>query len=142
MSNNRLTFQGLEELKRELQNLPEYLAEKARAIIDETTSAARSEVEAGYQQHNRTGELAGKTKSKTTRDGLHLAGEVRNSSPIAHIFENGTAARRTDAGANRGIMPPGNVFIPVMRRRRRRMYELLKGVVAEQGLQVSGDATA
>lgn len=140
MANNRLEFVGLDQLLRDLRNLPEHLAAEAAAIIERTTSSAEAQIAAGYAPHRRTGELAGKLKATTKRDGFSVIGTVRDSSPIAHIFENGTEVRRTDRGAFRGRMPANHVFVPVVSRQRRRMYELLKELVAAQGLEVSGDA--
>jgi hypothetical protein len=56
------------------------------------------------------------------------------------MFENGTQARHTALGASRGAMPPGHVFIPVAAAERRAMYKDLAQVVADEGLEVSGDA--
>jgi hypothetical protein len=39
-----------------------------------------------------------------------------------------------------GRMPPGNIFIPAVVRRRREMYEQLKAMLTRHGLEVSGNA--
>lgn len=140
MSNNRITFHGLEELRQALQDLPEHLAREAFGIVEESTASAEAEAAQAYAAHRRSGKLGSKLKRKVTKDGASVVGTVRNSSPIAHIFENGSQARHTDIGANRGSMPPAHVFIPAMIRWRKRMYERLKDMMVREGLLVSGDA--
>ena len=73
--------------------------------------------------------------------GKYSAGAiVKNRAKHAYIFENGTQARHTGLGYNRGAMPPGHVFIPEIVRRRRGMYEKLAEMLRQHGLQVPGDA--
>ena len=73
--------------------------------------------------------------------GLVVGAEVKNVAPHANIFENGTQARHTRIGANRGSMPPGHVFVPRIVRARHRLTQELKDMVARTtGAQVSGDA--
>lgn len=140
MSNNRLFFDGMDEFIHALRNLSEHLAQEATGIVESTTLAAEAEIARGYDAHRRSGDLRRKLKHKLTRSGVSVTGEVRNSSAIANVFENGSQARHTDRGAYRGSMPPAHVFIPVMVRHRRRMYERLKDLLTREGLTVSGDA--
>lgn len=138
-SNNRLTFEGLDDLKAALRALPSELAGDASGIVMGAANGAESDVESAYPE--RTGNLKKGLKVETVSAGPYGAGaRLINRSPHAYIFENGTQARHTDIGANRGSMPPGNVFIPAVIRRRRSMYERLKGLLESKGLQVSGDA--
>jgi hypothetical protein len=65
---------------------------------------------------------------------------VRNPAKHAAIFEFGTQARHTKLGANRGSMPPGHVFLPIVQQRRRTMYLRLKDMLVRFGFnQVFGD---
>jgi len=68
-----------------------------------------------------------------------VTAKVQNTAKHAWLFENGTQARHTDLGANRGSMPPGHVFIPIIIRRRRVMFEVLRRVLTEHGLLASGE---
>lgn len=130
------TFDGLEELKAALRNLPKALATEASGIVLDAAKAAVAEMH--YPE--RAGTLASKLKIETQSSGPFGAGVVvKNTDPIAAIFENGSQARHTSLGANRGAMPPGHVFIPSMSRNRRRMDEKLKGLLVEHGLTVTGD---
>ena len=63
---------------------------------------------------------------------------VKNTAKHAWLFENGSQARHTDIGANRGSMPPGHVFVPAVRRARRGMYIDLGEMLEREGLHVSG----
>lgn len=138
MSNNRLKFDGLEELRASLRRLPRELRDDAQTIIVQRAEAAATEVRQKYPR--RTGDLASKVEVKVlTNAGKFIAGAlVRNRSKLAFIFENGTQARHNAIGANRGSMPPGNVFVPAMIRSRRRMYEQLREMVKRKGLRVIG----
>jgi hypothetical protein len=65
---------------------------------------------------------------------------VVNRSPHAWMFENGTQARHTAIGANRGAMPPGHVFIRIAIIKRKQMYAQLRGLLERHGLKVTGHA--
>jgi len=134
------TWQGLNELREALANLPDHLAVEAAAIIEETTASAEAEAASGYAGSQRAAKMARKLRHTVVRDGVSITGEVRNSSKLAYIFENGTQARHTDFGVDRGSIPPAHVFIPTMQRWRNRMYERLKDMMVREGLLVSGDA--
>lgn len=138
MSNNRLRFDGLEELRASLRRLPKELRDEARQIIVDAAQGAATEIRQKYPR--RTGDLADKVEVQVLQSGSNfVAGAiVRNKSKLAFIFENGTQARHNALGANRGSMPPGHVFIPAMVRARRRMYERLRELVKRKGLRVIG----
>ncbi len=135
-----LAWDGLEELKAQLRSLAGDLAGEAAHIIEGSTNAAALSIKQGYP--DRTGDLRDHVDASLERTEFGAVGTVRNTSPLAWIFENGTQARHTAIGANRGAMPPGHVFIPRAAAERRRMYEDLKDMMARHpiGLEVSGDA--
>lgn len=137
-SNNRLVFNGLAELRAELRQLPAELAGEAGEIVSGAAEGAKNDIVEAYPE--RTGNLRSRvTVSRTAGSGLYgVAAIVKNTAKHAWIFENGTQARHTDIGANRGAMPAGHVFIPAVIRRRRQMYERLKGLLTKHGLVVSG----
>ncbi|HEV8211052.1 MAG TPA: hypothetical protein VGP77_13050 [Vicinamibacterales bacterium] len=128
-----------EALKAGLRTLPADLADEASAIVDNEAELAKSEIVQRYPR--RTGKLREKVFVRTMALGRFGAGvQVVNSSKLAFIFENGTQARHTKLGANRGAMPPGHVFVPAIVRHRRAMYDKLKALLVKHGLLVSGDA--
>jgi Bacteriophage HK97-gp10, putative tail-component len=140
MSHNHWEFDGLEELKRALRDLPESLAGEATGIVNASANAAAREIEQAYPR--RTGNLRNHVSVSHQQGGrVSAAAIVKNTAKHAWIFENGTQARHTDLGANRGSMPPGHVFVPRVIRHRRQMYEALKELLVKHGLIVSGDAT-
>lgn len=130
-------WQGLEELKAQLRALPSELAAEASEIVLSSAQGAKNDM----QYPRRTGNLADHVTVSTVAVGQFGAGAiVKNTSPHAAIYENGTQARHTAIGANRGSMPPGHVFVPAVVRRRRQMYERLKALLVAHGLAVTGDA--
>lgn len=139
MSNNRLVFDGLADLKAALRNLPAELTGEASNLVTATANAAAVEIRSGYAKHTRSGRLQGGVIVTRVNQGKYAAGAiVKNTAPHAVIFENGTQARHTALGANRGSMPPGRVFVPVVMRKRREMYQALKALLERKGLLVSG----
>jgi hypothetical protein len=130
-------IEGLAELRAALRRLPEELRDEAREIITREATAAKDQIVAAYPEH--TGNLRNHVYLSTTAGGrFGAAATVRNTAKHAWIFENGTQARHTAIGANRGAMAPGHVFIPIMIRRRRAMYAGLADLLRAKGLQVSG----
>ncbi len=138
MSNNKLRFDGLEDLRLELRRLPKDLRDEAQGIVFD--SALEGGVDAESHYPRRTGDLAGGIEVKQLSSGgpAFAGAVVQNKSKLAFIFENGTQARHNGLGANRGSMPVGNVFIPAMIRARRAMYDKLREMLKRKGLKVSG----
>lgn len=140
MSHNRLVFHGLEELKADLRNLPAELASEASQIVVESANGAATEIVATYPERTRNLKRGVKVQMLTgTR--FFVGAVVKNTAKHAWIFENGTQARHTALGANRGAMPAGRVFVPTVLRWRRRMYEQLTALLERHGLRVTGRAS-
>ncbi len=125
MSNNRFVFDGLEEFRAQLRALPAELA-------------AEAEIDAAYPE--RAGALRKGLTVKHETSAFGATAIVRNTAPHAEEFENGTQARHTALGANRGAMPPGHVFVPIITRHRRAMYQALGAMLTRVGFVVSGSA--
>lgn len=137
---NRLVYTGLEELKLALRSLPEHLTGEAVRIVEGAANGAEADMVAGYEQHRDTGNLRNGLKKEVIATGPYGAGiRLKNTSPHAYIFENGTQVRHTKAGVNRGAMPAFHVFIPAMVRARKRMYSQFRDLLKSAGLQVTGD---
>lgn len=134
------TIEGLEELRQALLKLPAVLADKAVLKVNFRTALAATLIRNNYPA--RTGDLREHVKATTFRDGVSVVGTVKNTAKHAYIFETGTQARHTDIGANRGSMPAGHVFIPIVAQERREMYGDLAEIIAGEGLEVSGDAAS
>jgi hypothetical protein len=142
-------IEGMAEYLAILRNLPAELAEEAGAIVVSTAEDAKKDAFDLYPEPSAESRKKG-VKSlreglavQTTRAGRYGAGaRLVNRSPHAWLYENGTAARQTALGYNRGAMPATAVFIPAAIRRRRAMYEQLAAMVRGYGLEVSANAGA
>jgi len=139
VSNNRLQLNGFAELREALRNLPAQLRDEAKVIVQSRAARAAQEIIAAYPE--RTGNLRKGVSVRASEAGNFGAGAiVVNRAKHAWIFENGTQARHTDIGANRGSMPPGHVFVPIVMRHRRGMYDELRDVLVRDGFVVTGNA--
>lgn len=130
---------GIEEFRAWLQSLPSDAAGEADHIVQGEANAAAVQIRSRYP--SRTGNLLRNVfvNKRTSRTGI-VSYVVRNPAKHAAIFEYGTQARHTKLGANRGSMPPGHVFIPIILQRRRTMYLLLKDMLVRFGFtKVFGD---
>lgn len=136
MSACRLTFDGLEELKAALRQLPVELVEEARGVVVQRAEQAGQDIAAAYPEI--TGTLKRKVLVKTENSIGGVKAVVKSGARHAHLYEFGTQARHTEIGANRGAMPPGRVFIPIAQRIRRALTDDLIGIIRRAGLLVRG----
>jgi len=137
----RLHLTGIAEERRAIQALPRTLAARTQAeAADPIAEAAAADIRASYPR--RTGELAEAVEVQAVeeRSAVAAAARVVNTHPLASVFEHGSQARHTALGANRGSMPPGNVFIPGMQRARRQFWPVVAEIMQGEGLRVTGDA--
>jgi hypothetical protein len=132
-----VVFEGLDELRAQLRSLPADLAAEASGIVIGKATEAFQEIHDGYPDVS--GTLRDRLTLLTNPSAVGAGAILKNTDPIAWIFENGSQVRLFD-GASRGAMPPGHVFIPIAQRKRREMYEQLQAMLVEHGLTVSGDA--
>jgi len=131
-----VTWIGLEELQAALLALPADLTELAAAIVAEAADGAAAEIKAAYPEGD-TGNLRRGVRVGTLATGpSSVARVVRSTAPHATLFETGTQTRQTALGYNRGFMPGANIFVPVVTRRRRAMFEDLVAVVEQAGIDV------
>jgi hypothetical protein len=137
VSNNRLKFDGLQELKKSLRELPVLLHGEAENEVDAEANQAALEIRQAYKI--RSGKLVeGVVVERVERSRFFAGRRVVSKSPLAMIYENGTQVRHTDLGYNRGRMPPAHVFIPAMIRHRKEMYDRLRDLMRRHGLKVIG----
>jgi hypothetical protein len=135
------TWTGMEEFKQALRNLPDELVAESDHIVEGSANAAAFEIRSAYGQHRHSGNLqASVVVEERKRSRVSVRYQVRAKAPHAHLFEFGTQVRHTKAGLTRGRMPPGNIFIPLYRKRLRRMFDELKALLQRKGLRVTGDA--
>lgn len=141
MSNNRLEFQGLAELRAALRTLPKALTGEASHIVEGTANGAAATVKGNYVRA-KTGNLVdGVVVEHQSAGQFAAAAVVKSKAKHAFLYENGSQVRHTAKGAHRGVMPaapPGRAFIPVMIKARRQMYLKLADLLKRHGLQVTG----
>ena len=139
-----LVWDGMAELIAEVKQLPEACTGEAAKIAEGVVNGVTLDIKAAYPW--RTGNL----RTKTTVSPLKVRGKfitggvVKNTSPLAIIFENGTQARHyvTVNGVKHltGRMPPGHVFWPRIAKARRALTQLLKDMVLRRGaVSVTGE---
>jgi hypothetical protein len=130
-----LEWKGLDELKRYIAQLPEEFVIEAAAV--ETTMAGQcaAEIRAAYPMH--TGTLKSRVGFTLRRDGHRVDATIQSLAPHAWIYEKGTDPRQTKQGWDRGRMPKGNVFYPIVAKHSRRVYTALVAIVARAGFDVS-----
>jgi len=133
-----LVWDGLAELRAEILALPEACTGEAARLVEGAANAVTVDIAAAYPW--RTGDLRKKTTvAPLATRGLVVGMVVKNTSKLATIFENGSQARHTSIGANRGSMPPGHVFVPRIVKARRALTQQLKEMVARHGAIVTGE---
>ena len=146
MASNKITLDGLDELRQYLRKLPEALAEEAASIIDRRAQNAAASIRTAYKQ-GETGNLRSRVTVKVVRSRAAVAAVVRSAAPHAALYEFGTGSlnvahpgknRQTAKGANRGSSPPHPTVIPIAQRERRAMNLELVDVVKRAGFDVTG----
>jgi hypothetical protein len=136
----KVTIEGLAEFKEALHHLPDTLKAEAGHIVIAAAEEAKRTVQAAYPQ-GPTGNLKrGVTMSVESASSFGVAARVKSGAKHAFIFENGTVARQTRAGANRGRMPKApdsERMIPIVIRIRRKMTAQLIDLVQKAGFVVT-----
>ena len=134
------TWEGMQEFKAALKRMPLEMRNEAAEIMGDAAEQAADDARMDYPEY--TGKLADSVKVVPTPNAGSFGVDITviNTAPHAQIFESGTTTpRRWRSGKNVGIMPPGKVFIPAMRRNRRKAYVLVGRMMQAQGLIVTDD---
>lgn len=127
-------FSGMGNLIRALQQYGDEVKQEAGGIVNSTAELMKADLDAEYGKHVVTGNLVGTTRIVPGDSPLRV--QVRNRARHAAIFERGTVQRFTaGTGADRGKMPPGNVFIPRAVRWRRTMVGRLRALLVKARVQ-------
>jgi hypothetical protein len=144
MSNNRIVFDGLDELKAALRALPAELTVEASREVEGAGNGAAVAIRTVYGAHRVTGHLQESVTVEQRQAGQFAAAVVvKANDPIAWLFDNGSQARHWAGGKSTGIMwgntPPTHVFVKTMIAARRKMYDKLRDLLERKGLVVSGN---
>jgi hypothetical protein len=123
-------IRGLDQLIRDLQQLPTELKGDATTIVIDAAHKAQAEIVAAYPVV--TGNLR-----RGVKVGVKVIGPegvnavVRSSAPHAWLYEHGRSRWGEVSD------PPAPVFIPTMMRMRRAMYAQLARLLEQHGLDVT-----
>jgi len=132
-----MAWEGLTELRQALRRLPDDLRADALPIVEAAADVSETQARQAYPR--RTGKLRLGLKQTVLSAGrFGVSIRLANTAPHAFMFEYGTQARHNALGKNLGAMPAGHVFVPVVERNRRAMYERLKAMLIANGLTVTG----
>jgi hypothetical protein len=138
MSDNRLNYDGMEEFKQALRQLPAELSQDGGDIVVRHAEDAGDDIRSQYAASAVTGDLAKKVRVRVLSREAGAAAIVESTAKHAYIYENGTQIRKTKNGKNLGAMPPAHVFVPTVIRARRAMVGDLKDLMTNKGLEVTG----
>jgi hypothetical protein len=149
MSDNRFVFDGIDELREALRNLPAELAAEAAGYVTDNAEAAVADVRRVYEAHVDSGNLVSRLFISTSSSAFGAGALVRNTAKHAWLFENGSQARHwtgpRGTGKSTGEMwgktaqPPSHTFIRSMMKHRKHMYEQLRAMLERHGLEVTGE---
>lgn len=138
---NHLRWDGLDELKQWLRNLPQDLTEEANFIVNAAANEAARRIVDRYPS-GKDADLKDRVSVKPMRTApggrFGVGVVVISASKIAFIYENGTEVRHTALGYNRGRVPPHHVVVQEVTAKRREMYRKLTAMLERKGLRVSG----
>jgi hypothetical protein len=133
LSNNKLQINGLAELREQLRNLPDDLAQEAGVVVTAHAEDAQRRVQNAYPE-GPTGNLKRRVtvnrEVSSSRFGAKAL--VSSRAPHAWLFENGVRGK-----APRRETPANEQAIPIFVQVRRRMVEALIQVVQKAGLTVT-----
>ena len=148
MANNRLVFNGLDELRAQLRALPAELTVEASRIVEAAANSMAVEVRGEYGKHNITGDLQSGVTVTHVDQGKYSAGAmVKSNSPLAWLFDNGSQSRHYfsrngkehKTGKMWGRIPPTHVFARAAGRARRKINDKFIAMLERNGLRVSGN---
>lgn len=129
---------GLDDLLSDLLKLADHLGHDVGPIVYGHARKAEQQIRNAYPV--RTGDLKNGMAVETIAAGsFGAAARVVNHSDHAGVFESGTQGHHRDLGADRGPMPPGHIFVPIVLRERRAMYAEIKTLLRSVGFTVTGE---
>jgi hypothetical protein len=131
MAHNRLVWQGLQELRAALRNLPEELRAEGNAIVRRSGEAVEVATYTNYPEVSGNLRKGVGRKEDISRFGIVVT--VYSRAYHAHLYEMGTVKQPP--------APPWKRLGTHAARERRKMYDQLRDLLASKGLQVSGSVT-
>jgi hypothetical protein len=146
MAKTFVVWNGLNEYREELRQLPEACTGEAAHIVEAGANGAYVTISAVYGAHHFTGTL----QKRLTLSPLKVSGQfttglkLTSGSPIAWLFDNGSQARHyvTEKGVTHvtGRMPPSHIFSSTVGKTKRAIVQNLKDMVMRRGAtSVSGE---
>lgn len=129
MANNRITWQGMQEFRAALRQLPEALREEGNDIV--RAAGERTEIATFTNYPEKTGNLRKGVGRKEEPSRFGIVVTVYSRAHHAHLYEMGTV-RQPPA-------PPHKRLGTHAARERRRMFRELAAMMEKHGLKVSGD---
>lgn len=131
-------YDGFEELRRFLEELPETAKDTIGGIVRRTVDAVEADLVAVYPP----GEMRAAVRSYFVPTGgaIGWQGVVLSPTPQAHWWEYGTVVRATQQGWNRGSEPahPDQGLVSIAIRHRAEMYTDLFAYLEALGFTVTG----
>lgn len=139
MSNNQLRLDGLPDLIAALRRLPAELANEAAEYIDDAIEVTAASLIQSYPLGD-TGNLRKGVKKTIQRSPFGAVGEVKSTSPHAHLWEWGTQNRHTRQGWNRGKLKNqyNRGLVGIAIRERKKLNAKLIELVKRAGFVVEG----
>ena len=138
MKSVMVAFEGLDELRKALRDLPDELEAQARVIVEDAANKTAGELLAAYPHY---GALHNGVHVVDKSSKLQARFVVESRSHEASWWEFGTQNRHTQKGWNRGAAPahPGQGLVPLAGRNRRAMRGDLVALVRANGFDVVDD---
>jgi hypothetical protein len=129
-----VVWDGLKEYGAALEALPETCTTEASHIIEGAANAAYVAISTVYGSHTFTGTLQKRLRLAPLNAKKYVTGfKLTSGSPLAWLFDNGTQARHTKFGVNRGRMPPTHAFSGAVGKEKRRAAQQLRDMLERQG---------
>ena len=140
MSGIKLTFDGIEEFKTALRNLPKEMADEAHDVVRTHATIASKKISQAYPQ-GKTGTLRGGLLVRQIPGKLFtVVYQVASTAKQSSWLEYGVKKlRKTKQGYNRGALPrepEQERMIPIVQRQRISMVKDLIALVARAGFEV------
>ena len=151
----QIQWEGLDELRTALRNLPEELATQAASVVRASAEQAAMDTRLAYPVRQTglypgprrksswfpPGILRGRVTTTDRSTPVSASFKVKSQAPHANLYENGGKfVRRNKRGANRGTMPAAPIdarMIPKVIRIRARMVQQLIEIVKAAGFEVT-----
>lgn len=146
MARDKAQWEGIQDFRAILRNMPRHLRDRAKNIVDHYTQITYSQTLTAYP----IGDTGNLRRGLTVQEHITDAGvfnSVLSKSSHAHLWEFGTVNRRTEAGWNRGRVIPARDLgrqglTQIAQRNRIAMDRALMAMMVEEGFVLSGGLSA